>query len=649
MRILSLFLALFLIPAGLWAGGTTEPGKGAAGTTGPAAAAAAPGKYNEAPMLAELVKAGKLPPVEKRLPEKPLVIGQNMLVKGEDLKVEVGKYGGPPFKSIATNSALDWNLRDAAMENWLGSPAHTTGPVFGNIAESFTINDENTVFTLTIRKGLKWSDGQPVTTEDLRFGWEDVALNKEITPVLSSNYRAGGKAAGEVMRLEILDQYTFRMTFTQPYGRFIDVLGLGNLWGSYTDIMKPAHYLKKYHTKYTPVAQMAADLKAANLTEKEWFRLFQAKDIVWSEVTNANAGGFPTLGAWVPFRFTPDRMIMERNPYYYKVDAVGNQLPYVDRYEAVIVSDPEVIPLKVIAGEVNLNRDLIVHDKVPLLKDNEAKGNYKVNLNFVYHNAPVALFLNYNHDDPVWTEVVLNRKFRQAINLGMNTKGLLDTVFLGMGKRNPWFPQEYNVAKANALLDEMGMNKRDAEGYRLSPTGKRFEFVFEYYEAAADWQRMVEVIRADIEKLGIRTPMKKLDLTLWVQRRDASQLYATIDWLDDCNWPYLKYDYTGEQRSKWAIKWHNWMYTKGQQGVEPPAWIKELYAIDDEIRAVRPGTARADAAEKKFTAWMMEYIPMFPLARDVVSPMVVPSNLGNLASKGRSSATQFAAEIYYYK
>ena len=99
---LSLVLAL-LLPAVLWAGGTTEPGKEATGAQ--PAAAAASGKYKEAPMLAEMVKAGKLPPVEKRLPDNPLVIGQNMLVKGEDLKVEVGKYGGPAFKSITTNAA----------------------------------------------------------------------------------------------------------------------------------------------------------------------------------------------------------------------------------------------------------------------------------------------------------------------------------------------------------------------------------------------------------------------------------------------------------------------------------------------------------------------------------------------------------------
>ncbi len=103
--ILTLFLALVLLP-GVWAGGATEPGKGTTDTTQPAASAAPAGKYKEAPALAELVKAGKLPPVEKRLPEKPFVVEQNTLVKGEDLKVEVGKYGGPSFKSITTNSSL---------------------------------------------------------------------------------------------------------------------------------------------------------------------------------------------------------------------------------------------------------------------------------------------------------------------------------------------------------------------------------------------------------------------------------------------------------------------------------------------------------------------------------------------------------------
>ncbi|MGQ9632397.1 MAG: ABC transporter substrate-binding protein [bacterium] len=610
---------------------------------------AAAGKYNEAPMLKELVAAGKLPPVEKRLPEEPFVVGPGVLVRAEDLpNWEVGKYGGV-FRSVTDKPELDWNLRDAAMENFLCSPAHTTGPARGNIAKDFKVSEDNRVFTLTLRKGLKWSDGTPVTTEDVRFAYEDVLLNKDLTPVISSSYRSGGRPDGTPLKLEIVDEYTFRITFDEPYGRFLRVLGVGQLWGGYNDLLKPSHYLKPFHTKYTPIEKLRPLLKEAGLSDAEWHRLFLAKDILWHENMRSEAAGFPTLGPWVRVKSPRDLMVMERNPYYYKVDTAGNQLPYVDRYESVIVSDPEVIPMKIVAGEVNLNRDLITHDKVALYKENEAKGGYRVYTNLVYHNAPIALFINYNNPDPVWQKVVLNRKFRQAVNMAINRRTILDVLFLGMGTTSPWVPGEYDPEKAKRLLDEAGLDKRDAQGYRLGPDGKRFEFFIEFYPGAPDWERMVELMKSDLEAVGIYTPMKKIALELWVQRRDANELYASVDWLDDCNWPYLMYDYMPDTRIRWGQKWHVWMRTKGKEGVEPPDWIKELYEIDAELIAVRPGTQRAEEAEKRFTKWVYENIPMFPIARDVVSPMIIPPNLGNLAKSGRSSATQFGAEQFFFK
>ena len=613
-------------------------------------AQAAAGKYKEAPMLEALVKAGKLPAVQNRLPEKPFVTGQGVLVRSEDLKVEVGKYGGGVLRSITSNPELDWNLRDAAMENFLTSPAHTTGPIQGNVAESYTVNADNTVFTFTLRKGLKWSDGVPVTTEDVRFAWEDVLLNKAITPALSAAYRAGGKPGAEPMKLEIVDQYTFKITFTVSYGRFFRQMGVGQLWGGYNDLLKPSHYLKPFHIKYTSIDKLRPLMKEMNLvSDDDWFRLFMRKDILWHQNMASHAPGFPVLGPWMRVKSAQDLMVMERNPYYYKVDTAGNQLPYIDRYESVIVNDPESIPLKIIAGEVNFNRDLIAHDKVSLLKENEKKGKYTVDLSLEYHNAPVALYFNYNNPDPTWQSVVLDRKFREAVNFALNRKALIDVVFLGIGTTSPWFPGEFNKAKANALLDEMGMNKRDSEGYRLAPNGKRFEIFMEYYEAAADWERMVQLLRADLEAVGLRTPMKKIQSQLWTTRRDANELFASIDWLDDVNWPYLTFDYMPDQRMRWGMLWHQWMNTNGKEGIEPPVWMKDLYDIDTLLRVVQPGTERAIQAEARFAKWVKENIPMFPVASKVVSPVVRPTNLGNLATKGRSSATQFASEQLFFK
>ncbi len=305
--------------------------------------------------------------------------------------------------------------------------------------------------------------------------------------------------------------------------------------------------------------------------------------------------------------------------------------------------------MKIIAGDVNLNRDLIAHDKVALLKENEQRGGYKVVTSLVYHNAPVAVFLNYVNPDPVWREVIYNKKFRHAVNQAINYQTIIDVMFLGLGKPSPWTYEGYNPDKANQLLDEIGLNKRDANGYRLGSDGKVFEFFFEIKEAAADWEKMAELIIADLNKVGIKAPMKVIANQLWLERRNAGQLYATLDWLDDVNWPILKDDYLPEQRSRWGMHWHNWMQSGGKQGEEPPAWMKQIYELDATFKDERPDSPKAQRAIAEFSTWIKENVPMFPLARDVVGPVIVPPNLGNLAKSGKSSATWFAAEQFYFK
>jgi hypothetical protein len=126
-------------------------------------------------------------------------------------------------------------------------------------------------------------------------------------------------------------------------------------------------------------------------------------------------------------------------------------------------------------------------------------------------------------------------------------------------------------------------------------------------------------------------------------------LYASLDWLDDVNWPWLVFDYMPDMRIRWGNEWHLWMNTNGDQGVEPPAWIKELYDIDNALRAVSPGSDQAPEAEKRFAEWEMKYVPVFPLARDVVGPTIVPPNVGNMAHSGKSSAPWFATEQVFFK
>jgi peptide/nickel transport system substrate-binding protein len=603
---------------------------------------------NEAPALAEMVASGALPPLDERMPMQPMVVGPGVLVVAEHCDWEVGTYEGGVLRTVTTNPTWSYPCQHA-LENIINTPKHHTGPMSGNIVESFTVNDDVTEYTFTLRKGMKWSDGEPLTTEDVAFAWEDCLLNEQITPALSEVFKDGAKPAGDPMTLEIVDDYNFNVTFKAPTGRFLNEIGMGNLWDPYCDLMKPKHYLTQFHADYTPVAELKPMLEEEGLTEDEWHRLFQAKGgNWWGGGCEHEAEELPVLRGWIIMESPEEQIIMERNPYYHKVDTEGKQLPYIGRIEAKVVATAENIPSTIITGEINFCREILRHTDVALYKENEGDA-YKVNLDMVYHNAPVAFMLNYNNEDPVWQQVVLDIRFRQAINAAINNQEIIDALYLGLGTHSPWFPAVDDAELANKLLDEIGMDQRDADGFRLGPDGEPFEMFFEI-PLNPLFAQPAEMISQHLEGVGLRCPLKQLEGALYNERRDANELYASLSWLDDCNWPYIHHwDRMPDTRARWGRLWHDWMRTEGEEGIEPPDWIKELYEIDTELQAVNPNTDKAEAALQRFTDWEMTNIPLFPIARDVADPCIVPPNLANVPHAGRSSAMMFAEEQLFFK
>lgn len=602
----------------------------------------------EAPMLADMVASGALPPLDERLPTQPFVDGPNVLVNADDLDYEVGKYGGGPFKSV-TNYEGDWIIRDAIMDNLIVTPAHYATPIMPNIAEAWSVSDDLMTFTFTLRKGLKWSDGEPVTMDDVTFAIEDGLFNEDLTPVLGSGWRAGGKPGADPMVFEVVDDYTFKISFTQPYGRFVRNMGVGALWGAYMDVIRPFHYLKDFHATYTSPDDLKPALDAEGLTAEEWPRLFGAKNIPWYNIEYARAVGFPHLGPWLRQESASELIVCDRNPYHYKVDPDGKQLPYVDVFESSIVQAAANIPMKVIAGDVNMLRDRVPMDQVGLLNENASAGGYTVNLDMTLHNAPVALFINYNNADENWREVVLQQPFRQAIAHSIDFQEILDVLFLGLGNVNPWMPQELDLAKAEDYFQQCGLGEKNAEGFRIGPDGNAFEFILEFQESSAEWPRLAELIQSHLEAVGLKTPIKLIAGDLWSERRAANELYASIDWLDDCNWPYLVTDYMPTSRIAWGQLWDDYLNTNGEEGIEPPDWIREIYDIYAEMTAVVPGTVRAEAAEERFANWMLTNRPMFPAGRDIPNVQILSPDFGNIAKKGRASACLFGAEHIFFK
>jgi peptide/nickel transport system substrate-binding protein len=352
---------------------STDPGgrQGSSGKpTGP--------KGPEAPSLARLVEAGELPPVKERLPTSPLVLQP----------VErIGVYGGTWNTALLGPSDMAWvqcTIGYEGLMRW--NPEWTE--VVPNVAQSVEASDDALEFTLHLRKGMRWSDGEPFTADDLVFAFEDVLLNSELYPVAPSWLVHGGKPA----TMEKLDRHTVRLRYAVPSGMFLT--DLARIESSTSLVDKPFHYLRQFHVKYNPEATKLAEQE--NLTA--WTELFASRADDWNNPEK------PTLNAWTVT--TPlgesNRVVAKRNPYYWKTDPDGSQLPYIDEVVYQVISDPQVILLKATAGEFDLvMRHVNSLPNKPVLARGRETGKYDfLKLRTSYMNEMI-ISLNLAHKNPV--------------------------------------------------------------------------------------------------------------------------------------------------------------------------------------------------------------------------------------------------------
>ncbi len=602
-------------------------------------------EYNESPMLAELVEQGKLPPVKERLPEEPFVVGPGVLIPEEDLPDwEAGSYGGE-LRMFFTGTEGGGDYVILLCEPLLCAPGIGDENIRGNILEKFEISDDNKVFTFHIREGLKWSDGEPVTTEDIRFAYEDVLLNEELTPIFPPTFRSGGSSIGKPMELEILDEYTFRISFEDRYGSFLRMLAIEG-WAGYGDLLKPSHYLKQFHIKYTPLENLEPLIEKEGFGPGEWWRLFAAKDFSshWRQ-SRPDAVGCPVLAPWVLSPSTTSEVLVyERNPYYWKVDIEGNQLPYIDKVIGYRVQDLETALLKILAGEVDFTRASNI-TQLSLLKANEQKGGYKIYL-LDKHTDGAPVYLSLTYKDPVWREVVWDVRFRRALSLAINRKEIIDAIYYGFGEPTSYIPSEYDLEEANRLLDEIGL-ERGSDGWRLGPDGKPFTINF---ETIGIWEPdMIPVNELVLEywkKVGVRATLKQIDPTLWEQRaRQANEVQASVLWgAHDKGWQ-LSYglDFA-------SVLWDQWYETGGETGEEPPIWYKNLLDLYYKTkRAAVPGSPEYKEADEKAKAIEYEYVPAIYITEKVKYPVIASAKLGNVPTSGYGIAANFAVEQFFFR
>lgn len=552
----------------------TAPGTSPAATTAPAAST---GKYKEAPALAEMVAAGQLPPVDERLPLEPLVI---------EVVEEIGQYGGTWHRAAIgpNDTRMKDRLTNEGPVRWSADGAS----IIPNVAKSLEINENATEFTLTLREGMKWSDGQPLTADDILFWHEDVRLNEEITPSYPAYFR--DPTSGEPPTVEKIDDYTVVIRFANPYGIFDQQLA-----GPYgLDLFRwPKHYLSQFHPKYADADELAQKVADANFDQ--WYQLFGDR----AHELNPDC---PRIWAWILTRVPPDIPVLaERNPYYWKVDPEGNQLPYIDSVQFEIVESADLVNLKALAGEIDMQLRHILWSNFPLFIEGADRGDFRVLQWTAAEGSNCLLYTMLNHNDPGLRALWENIDFRHALSLCIDRNAINELAYSGLGVPRqgalipecPYFRQsqadayaELDPDTANQLLDAVGLTERDPDGFRLRPDGTPLSIFIEYPPIFGPWRDVLQLVADQWTAVGVRAVTREEDRSLFEERINSGDPDCVVWTMDGCFTPLLGPWYS--MPASHAYLYYEWYTSKGESGEEPPAEIKAQYELYDTILGSTP-------------------------------------------------------------
>jgi len=620
------------------AGGALALAAAAAPVIGPvqrsAAAAAAQAALVEPPFFAERVAAGQLPPIDQRLPAERFTVGPGVLLQEEYMTWENGQYGGDLKAAGLSPTNI---VRIGFGATILRSPSQTTSEAQPNVVSEFSYSEDYTTFRFKIRDGLKWSDGTPVTTEDVRFTFEDLYMDPEVLRPYPTDLYTQGNTQIEPAVLKVVDKLSFELTFSKPYGYFIAPL---HSWiPGYDFILKPAHYLKQFHKKYAAEADLAKRLQDNN--ETNWVTLLQAKDASHWDVGELPAMGLPTLNAWVMTQADEQSRVFERNPYYWHVDSAGLQLPYADRVLNTVTTDVQSVTNILIAGQINFaSAEDVSLNEMPLYVQNAERAGIRA-FTTASFNWPVLLFLNHDfqYEDPnsVWQQLVADpeRRFGKALAAAINPEDINQSVYFGLFGEPVMYAGAYNTAQAEQLLDAVGMNQRAGDGSRLGPDGQPFVLRITNNNVQADFPPILELLREQLGVVGIRVEIETVAVTLWDQRKEANEIMASIFWNDGPGWPTgVSEDYLPNHKGPWSPLTWQYFTSGGKQGRKAPAYIEEFYRLHTERKQFPPESPEGQQAYQALLQWMEANYVMIPTAGQKVSANVVGANLRNVPNEG---------------
>lgn len=574
--------------------------------------------YGEAPMLAALVEAGKLPSVEERLPANPAVV---------EAVDSVGVYGGiwhRAWRGVNDFHAFGRIIYDPVLR-W---PRNPTDAVQPGLAESWEWNEDGTSLTLHFREGLRWSDGEPFTVDDVIFWWEAIETDTNITAAIHSEWMAGG----EPMTLERVDDNTITLNFAAPNG-LAETVGLafhGNQWplgferfGFYA----PEHYLSQFHPEYSDTGSYEA---------------FEAAAFDYNTER-------PVMTAWRISEYEEGTtlMVAERNPYYWRVDAEGNQLPYIDRVYFHFVENSDGVNALGIAGDLSMQARAISLTQYPVYQENAEAGNYHMLLWPQATASNATLWFNQSYGDEQYRALFTDLRFRRAMSHAIDRDTLNNVVFLGQGTPRTesvvpdsqcYIPEienihgEFDPTLAASLLEEIGLVK-GSDGFYTFANGDPLLLVVETANVEATLADSLELIAQWWNDVGVRTEVEAMTRDVFWPRQGANESMISTWTTDRGLVPMVDpiYQFPFDERSWMAPAYGTWFKSGGAQGIEPTAEFKAMMDLYDEYKtSIDPARQLEicqdivrNATENLWTIGTVGLVP---------NPVVVKNNFMNVSA-----------------
>jgi peptide/nickel transport system substrate-binding protein len=489
-------------------------------------------EYHEPDWVTEkFVKTGKLPPVAERLPKEPLVFKTGNMPDG------VGVYGDT-MRHVIGGRPEGWNYSAGQTQGWGGIDIEMsecltrTAPLYQveakdveplpNLAKSWEWSQDGHKLTMHLIEGAKWSDGVPFSSEDVMFYWDDNVVDPNVSPLNG----ATPETFGEGTTLKAIDANTVEWTFKEAFPRqYLYSMAYG------TFCPGPAHILKTKHPKYA-----------------KSFTYDQYKNGFPPEYLN-----IPIMGAWVPVEYRPDDIVvMRRNPYYWKVDEAGNQLPYLNElhYKLSTWADRDV---QAIAGSGDFSNLEQPENFVESLK-RAAQETAPARLAFGARLIGYNLYMNFSGNG--WgepdergqavRELNRNEDFRKAITMAVDRKKIGESLVKGpftaiypggLSSGTSFYDRQstvyypFDLQGAKALLEKAGLKDTDGNGFVNYPAdklgGKDVEVVLLVTSDYNTDKNLAEGVVGQMEQLGIRVVLNSLD----GKQRDAANYGGRWDWM----------------------------------------------------------------------------------------------------------------------